>query len=451
MTVESTDTPAGRHFRLATWNMNHWQTSGDRRAEGWGWLGNASGLDVALLQETVPPAYLTRDRVVYHEIAGRRPWGSAVVALGEGIEVEEIWSVSGGSNYRHRLATTYPGSVAVARVSVPGIAPISVVSVYNLLDGSPAANLLRVTADLVPLLDSVDGDRVILGGDLNVFGAVAEGRRTRSAAIFGLLDRLGLHSIGSLKDVERPSSATDCPCGKGGTCGHIPTWKGIDLDHLFVSAGLRNQVRSIAVEQSVVDRGLSDHAALVLEMELNAAPVARAWDTETFIAEIGARHGGDASRVVAALVEWAGQKEHALASAGIHDRQLTNFSIPRAIDPTLYVGLTFFDRQVKPQWLFSIHAKSAALHVSFQYMGHPPFDNEAGREPLRAMLNEIPAVEIPASRLRGRPRIPLAALADASDLGRIITVLDTVVDATRPIAVDGAPVIYGTPAAAADE
>jgi endonuclease/exonuclease/phosphatase family metal-dependent hydrolase len=281
MTVDATDAPAGRTFRLATWNMNHWQTPTERRAEAWEWLRSGGSLDVALLQETVPPVSLARERVVYHEIAGRRPWGSAVVAFGDGIEVEEIWSVSGGSRYRHRVATTHPGSVAVARVHVPGIAPITAVSVYNLLDGSPTANLLRVTADLVPLLDSVDGDRVILGGDLNVFGAVAEGHRTRAGAIFGLLASLGLHPVGSLEHVERPSSAPDCPCGKGGSCGHIPTWKGFDLDHLFVSAGLRDQVRSLTVDQGVADRGLSDHAALVLGMELSAAPVAHSWDAES--------------------------------------------------------------------------------------------------------------------------------------------------------------------------
>jgi hypothetical protein len=437
MTVDVTDAPAGRTFRLATWNMNHWQTPVERRAEAWGWLGNGSGLDVALLQETVPPALLARTQVVYHEIAGRRPWGSAVVALGEGIEVEEIWSVSGGSRYRHRLATTHPGSVAVARVRVPGIAPITVVSVYNLLDGSPTANLLRVTADLVPLLDSVDGDRVVLGGDLNVFGAVAEGRRTRAGAIFGLLASLGLHPVGGLDTVERPTSPPNCPCGKGGSCGHIPTWKGIDLDHLFVSDGLRDQVRSLTIEPSVVERGLSDHAALVLNMELNAAPVARSWDAETFVAEIGARHGSEASAVVQALVEWAGQKEDAIRTTGHRDRQITNFEIPRAIDPTLYVGLSFFDRQFKPQWLFSIYADTGKLGVSFQYMGQPPFDTEAGREPLRAMLNEIPGVDIPAERLKGRPRIPLAVLADRANLARFIAVLDRMVDETRPVAVVG--------------
>jgi hypothetical protein len=435
---DARELPAGRTLRLATWNMNHWQTPPERRAEAWSWLENGTALDVALLQETVPPASSRRERVVYHEIAGRRPWGSAVVALGEGIEVEEIWSVGGGSRYRHRVAASYPGSVAVARVHVPGIAPITAVSVYNLLDGSPTANLLRVIADLVPLLDSVDGDRVILGGDLNVYGAVAENRRTRTNAIFGLLRELGLHPVGSLKDVERPSSPADCPCGKGGTCGHIPTWKGIDLDHFFLSAGLRDQVRSLVVERGVVVRGLSDHAALTLGMELNAAPVAHAWDADTFVEEIRARHGGDAAGVVQALVDWAGQKEDAIRTAGVRDRQLTNFALPRAIDPTMYVGLSFYDRQLKPQWLFSIHAASGALDVSFQYMNHPPFDTEAGREPLRALLNEIAGVAIPAARLGGRPRIPLAKLVDPTSLGRLIAGLDRIVDETRPGSTSGA-------------
>ena len=426
------DAPAGRSLRLATGNINHWQTPADRRTEAWGWLGDGSGLDLALLQETVPPATLARARVVYHEIAGRRPWGSAVVALGKGIEIEEIWSVGGGSRYRHRLATTHPGSVAVARVHVPGIAPISVVSVYNLLDGSPTANLLRVAADLVPLLDSVDGDRVILGGDLNVYGAVAEGRQTHTHAIFGLLRDLGLHPVGSLEHVERPTSPQNCPCGQGGSCGHIPTWKGIDLDHLFVSDGLRDQVRSLTVEPSVVDRGLSDHAALVLNMELSAAPVARSWDAETFVAEVGGRHGSEAGVVVQGLVDWAGQKEDAIRRAGVDDRKLTDFVLPRAIDPAMFVRLSFFDRLLTPQWLVALHAADADLHVSFQYMGHPPFDTEAGRESLRAMLNAIPGVGIPAERLNGRPRIPLALLADPTNLARLIAVLDRVVDETRP-------------------
>ncbi len=438
MTVDVADSSAGRTLRLATWNMNHWQTPPERRAEAWGWLERDSGVNLALLQETVPPASLGRDRVVYHEIAGRRPWGSAVVAFGAGIEVEEIWSVGGGSRYRHRLAATHPGSVAVARVHLAGFAPVTAVSLYNLLDGNAAANLLRVTADLVPLLDSVDGDRVVLGGDLNVFGAVAQGRRTRAAAIFRLLDDLGLHPVGSLEHVARPTSPLDCPCGAGGSCGHLPTWKGIDLDHLFVSSGLRDQVRTLTVEEGVVDRGLSDHAALVLSLELSAAPVAHSWDIDTFIGEIAARHGGEAARVVETLLNWASQKEDALRRAGVRDRDLTDFEIPAAIDPTMWLRIRFFDRTRAPQWLIGIHADGGELSVGFQYMRRAPFDMEAGREPLRAMLNEIEGVDIPAERLRGRPRIPLSVLADPDALARLVGFLDRIVDETQPSAAVGA-------------
>jgi hypothetical protein len=65
------------------------------------------------------------------------------------------------------------------------------------------------------------------------------------------------------------------------------------------------------------------------------------------LGRIGARHGPDAARVVETLVAWAEQKEAALRSAGIRDRPLTDFELPRAIDPTMFVGLRFYDREVK--------------------------------------------------------------------------------------------------------
>lgn len=431
VTGDRTDSPSATPFRIATWNMNHWQQPTDRRASGWNWLGERSGVHVALLQETVPPPSISRERVVYHEIAGRRPWGSAVVALRPGIEIEEIWSVSGGSRFRHRVTNTHPGSVAVARVHVPGIAPITVVSVYNVLDGSPTANVLRVIADLVPLLDSVDGDRLILGGDFNIYGAVATGRRTRAGAIFGLLTSLGLQPVGSLP-VPRPAASTECPCGSRGTCGHIPTWNGLDLDHLFVTERLASQVVSLAVDQAIVaDESLSDHAPLILDLALSAAPVARPWDAETFVAEIGSRFGAGRAAVVQSVIDWAGRKEDALRAAGIHDRKVADFELPPAIDPSMFVRVSFFDRRLNPQWLFSLHS-TGDLQVSFQYMTHPPFDTAVGREPIRAMLNRIEGVDIAAERLGGRPRIPLDVLQDSEGLRRLLEAFDVIVDQTRP-------------------
>ena len=120
----------------------------------------------------MPPADLPRDRAVYGEIAGHRNWGSAVVALDPAVSIEPIRSVRNPwSSRRYLLDQSHPGSVAVARLTVPGIQPITLVSVYGLLDGSALASMHRVVADLLPLFDSPDGARVILGGDLNVTGS----------------------------------------------------------------------------------------------------------------------------------------------------------------------------------------------------------------------------------------------------------------------------------------
>lgn len=445
--------PAPRQFRVATWNMNHWQQPVrpvDTRAAGWEWLRTESGADVALLQETVPPASLARDRFVYHDIAGHRPWGSAVVALDEAIEIEEIWSVASGSRRRYRLANTHPGSVAIARLRPAGIAPITAVSLYNVLDGHPTANLLRVVADLVPLLESVDGGRVILGGDLNVYRAVAGGRVGQAGALFALLDSLGLHAVGEL-DIARPASELDCVCGSGGACRHVTTWKGYELDHLFVTDELRDQVCALEVDRTAVERGLSDHAPLVVRLELSAVPVARAWDPESFTREMSERHGVGVGQVVDALLDWADRKEIALRAAGIRDRELTRFDLPPAVIPSMWLKISFREQGLNPQWLIGIHAKTGNLNLSFQYMWHPPFDNETGREPLRALLNAIDGVDIPSERLRGRPTIPLRPLEDPANLERVIAVLDRIVDETRPTATPGAVHEEDTPTLVDDE
>jgi hypothetical protein len=226
-------------LRLATWNLNHWRQPlfpTDTRRLAWEYLTNTLGAQVALVQEAVPPLELDRDRAVYGEMAGHRNWGSAVVALDAGLAIEPLRSVRvPWSRRRFLLANTHPGSVAVAQLTVPGIQPITLVSVYGVLDGSPISTILRVVADLVPLFDSPYGSRVILGGDLNVSTATPNPKNlARADAVFAAIRSLGL--VGA-KDLvaEPPASSADCPCGHGGTCAHVATWGRDELDHLFVS------------------------------------------------------------------------------------------------------------------------------------------------------------------------------------------------------------------------
>ena len=73
--------PAERCLSIGTWNMDHWKRTLQQRQDAWRYLQKESNADVMLLQETVAPPDILRKRFVHREIAGRRPWGSSVVAI----------------------------------------------------------------------------------------------------------------------------------------------------------------------------------------------------------------------------------------------------------------------------------------------------------------------------------------------------------------------------------
>ena len=114
-----------------------------------------------------------RTRYVHRELAGSRPWGSAVVAFSDAAEPEEIDAVRTryGSTRFSMLGST-PGTVIVARVNFPGIGPITCISVYGAINVYAQTTMFRIVADLIPLFDSRDGARVVLGGDFNVTDAI---------------------------------------------------------------------------------------------------------------------------------------------------------------------------------------------------------------------------------------------------------------------------------------
>ena len=218
-------------LRVAVWNLNHWQQPVrpiDTRTAAWQYIVDDLRTDVALLQETVPPGTSPARRVVYPEIADYRPWGSAVASFRDDATLEEIWAVSTRWDRRRRftLAKTFPGSVAVAELAIDGLAPITLVSVYAVTDVYAQTTLLRIVADLIPLFDSAHGTRVILGGDLNMGLTTSDPYYVeRGNGILGALKSLGLVGATEVTD-DRPPSRTDCPCGQGGICRHLVTWKG---------------------------------------------------------------------------------------------------------------------------------------------------------------------------------------------------------------------------------
>ena len=436
--------PAGRSsttdlpvpLRLATWNLNHWRQPllpTDTRRDAWRHLAETLGVGVALVQEAVPPIDMPRDRVVYGEIAGHRNWGSAVVALDPAVSIEPIRSVrTPWSKRRYLLDRSHPGSVAVARVDVPGIQAITLVSVYGVLDGSALASMHEVVADLLPLFDSHDGARVILGGDLNVTTSSKDQRYlARAEALLASVRALGLVEAKTLV-AEPPASPASCGCGAEGGCRHLGTWGSSELDHLFVSPSLVGQVIALTVDPSAVEAGLSDHVPLVLDLALSAEHTPQVWDEEAFAVEIGRRHGPAARRIVEALVSWAEHKERDLATAaGVTAKVLTRFPTNGSTaEPELMFPIDLQGEPRGSQPTISIHADGSAV-VWLGGMRHPPFDSEAARNELRNALNEMDGVHIHRRQVNGRPRFPLSVLEDPANMLRLVAVLDRIATESR--------------------
>jgi endonuclease/exonuclease/phosphatase family metal-dependent hydrolase len=421
-------------LRLATWNMNHWQQPmlpvNTRRA-AWEYLAT-SGIDVVLAQEASPTK--ASGGAVYGEIGGHRDWGSAVVALNDRAQVEPIRSARVRySRRRYLLDRTHPGSVAVARLSVGDIQPITLVSVYGVWDGSPVSSMLHATADLLPLFDSPDGARVILGGDFNVSRSTSDARLLEQAeAVFAAVRSLGLVEAKGLV-ADRPAGVEDCSCTGGPACGHIPTWKRSELDHLFVSPSLASQVSSLTVDASAVVAGLSDHVPLILGLELTCERTPHTWDEDAFAVEIGRRHGAKAREVVEQLVNWADVKERGLATiSGVHTKTLTHFwTNGCTTEPELSWRLDLESEPKIGMTLFSIHADGQVV-IHFGGMRVEPFDTPAGRAGILQALNAIDGVEIGVTELYRWPRFSIEVLVHPPNLAAFVAVIDRLAGEAHP-------------------
>jgi endonuclease/exonuclease/phosphatase family metal-dependent hydrolase len=261
---------------IATWNMDHWKRTPVQRRGAWARL-NDVGADVALLQETVPPEHVGRGAVVWREIGRERRFGSAVASL-KGWPIEEITTAKSCYSYlSFPLLGTFPGSVAITRVRPPDLMPITLVSVYGVIDVYSTTTLFRQVADLMPLFDSADGERVILGGDLNVSTqGPDEAARARYRAVFGAIESLGLVDLfRAVRD--RPAPRSGCTCGLGDGCYHVGTHRnasrgadqiGSHLDYLFASPALAERCTRLRLVDDAGIWNLSDHCPVVAEFDL---------------------------------------------------------------------------------------------------------------------------------------------------------------------------------------
>ena len=425
--------PIERRLSIGTWNMDHWKRTPQQRKDAWEYLQTESKADVMLLQESVAPSDIPRNRFEYREIAGRRPWGSSVVAFDKKLEIEEIDAV--GTRYgptRFSMLGSLPGSVIVARLRVPEIGPITCVSVYGAMDdGYAQTRVFRVIADLIPLFDSDDGRRVILGGDFNITDATCPdtAELPRYRAILSAIESLGLVNLATTAAC-RPEPITGCPCCVC-DCRHVRTFgdnPGTQLDWLYATKELAHRCTRLRVDHSVMGT-LSDHAPLVAEFKVPPLKGSMVVDPDSFVQELKCRMDPECSRIAEDLIAWAGRKHVELEGSRGRVAYFNRMPTRNTDPPEIWFQLDrlpLADGKGLLQWTFGIRADRVV--VQFQYMS-APYDTMNAREGLWSKLCQIQGVTLD-KRLNGRPSFPLQNLARPENLKQFQCVFSKMIDKT---------------------
>lgn len=274
-------------LRIVSWNIA-------QRDECWRQLAADGSADVALIQEAKSPP-----QEVALEVFGvddgwstagweRRGFRTAVVRCSQRVSIEAAPVVRPlGIAGRDELAVSRPGSIAIARVSAPGIEPFTVASVYAAWERPVPqtegawiyadASAHRLVSDLSALISSQRGHRILVSGDWNILHGYGEQGSlywaARYQSVFDRLEAIGLKFIGpqqpngapaAPRPRELPPDSRDVPTFR--TNESDPASAQRQLDFVFASADLARDVTRVAAMNGADEWGESDHCRVVVEL-----------------------------------------------------------------------------------------------------------------------------------------------------------------------------------------
>ncbi len=257
----------------------------------------------------------------------------------------------------------------------------------------------------IPLFDSPEGERVVLGGDMNITTATSPStpELQRYEAILKAVESLGLQNLAETA-AERPPQLENCLCGAS-SCHHLRTYgdnPGSQLDWLFATPELARRCSHLRIGCGHVS-SLSDHAPVIAEFEIPLGIPTRHWDPESFVQEVGIRHGAAARRVTEEIIAWA-QRKHVQIRAQHPYASLDRLPTSNGPDPELWVQLDLRYPE-RLGWTISLSANDGSVTLQFQYMKAPPFDTVEARKRMYDAIAALPGVNI-EEHLTGRPSFP---------------------------------------------
>lgn len=272
---------------VCNWNMQHNPAAWNRLDE----LGRTHGVQVALLQEAVPPSggdWRTfpsvgdSDKWVISAPAGRRRnFASAVVVLDRALAARPVLPTALGAAEYGKFAVSHPGQFSVAEVDTHSGQTITVISLYGIWDRDDRylfseATLHRAISDLTLLLQEKKRSHVVLAGDLNVFyqwdrATYDSYWAPRYDTVFTRLAAYGLNLVGPFGD----QPLDGCECGRDLECRHVRTFafqrkpenRLNQLDYAFATPSLR--LAECRVLDDAAAWHYSDHLPVITTFSLD--------------------------------------------------------------------------------------------------------------------------------------------------------------------------------------
>jgi exodeoxyribonuclease-3 len=239
-----------KKLKIVVWNMAHWSHK-NTAAEAWDYLYNELQADIVLATEMGNPDGVCPFPFVKWQQIGMDPhyyWGSGIA-----------------SRYPLSYCYTPPsvGAVMTAKLELDGHAPLTLISMYGLVDKATkihASNLHRFLSDLTPLLAGKSyGHNIIIGGDWNMDLQLKVGGNTKRAndIFFDRVRDFDLHDCLE-KFAKYPVQTWRQNAGD-------KIWQ---LDHLYASPNLVKSVKNAMVMDNEKIREFSDHNPIIAEFEI---------------------------------------------------------------------------------------------------------------------------------------------------------------------------------------
>ena len=230
--------------------MDFWKRNSEQRELAWDYLANDLNSDISLIQEIVPPdSSYTNFNVLYHEIDGKRRWGSAIFSK-HPIH-KELYINNGFEGSRGTI---------IAEIKISDSFTITVINIYGQIDshGYATTTMHHILSELTIILNQKKRN-IILGGDFNVseqFDEKYKGRFPAHKVVFDRLEDFGLIN-----------------CTKHFFKGHIQThvnnkssypWQN---DYLFVSPSIMDRITGCNVLNDKNILEMSDHLPVIIDLK----------------------------------------------------------------------------------------------------------------------------------------------------------------------------------------